>query len=354
MSSARNEPHPVAQRRAALGWSQDSLASRAGIPRSSISAVEAGRLTPSVTTALRIAAALDCGVEELFGQRQVGASRHPQWAWEPHPSNCRYWEAEVNGRHMLYPAETLSGSSWAHDGISRRGVLHERIARNPTRTLVLAGCDPAAGLLSAEYAAASGFRLLAFPRGGGAALDLLKQGAVHVAALHRSTAHLPQRNLETVRNQLGAGFRLLRCADWQEGVVLPRDSAARTVSSCVGKVRHWAAREIGSAARECLDELVHRRISSRCIVHSHQAVVDAVRSGWAEAGVCVQLSAVDGGLRFLPVRKESLDLCFPASLEHDPRLQALIRLLRSRAYRKLIDDLPGYEARHAGEMVGVG
>lgn len=259
----------------------------------------------------------------------------------------------MGGHQMLYPAETLSGSSWAHDGVSRAGVLHERAVRNPSHTLVLAGCDPAAGLLSAEYAAATGLRLLAFPRGGGVALDLLKRGVVHVAALHRSTAHLPQRNLETVRDHLGAGFRLLRCAEWQEGIVLPQGNSARTVGACVGKVRRWAMREVGSAARECLDELVHRRSSGRWVVHSHQAVVEAVRSGMAEAGVCVQLCAVDGGLRFLPVRKESLDLCFSASLEYDPRLQALIRLLRSRSYRKLIDDLPGYEAGHAGEMVSV-
>lgn len=353
MPSAKIEPRPVAQRRKALGWSQDELAVKAGIPRSSVSAIEAGRLTPSVTAALAVARALGCSVEELFGRGGIKTAKTPIWAWEPRSGTARYWEAEVGGKHLLYPVETLPGNSWAHDGLFRAGVLHDRGPWEPAQTLVLAGCDPAAGLLAAEYAAASEFRLLTFSRGGGVALDLLKQGVVHVAALHRSTTDKPDRNVETARDRLGGGFRLLRCAEWQEGVALPAENHTRSVRSCVENVRQWAMREPGSAARECLDELVHRPLHGKRVMLSHQAVVEAVRGGWAEAGVCVQLCAEDAGLRFLPVRTESLDLCFPAALEHDPRLQALIRLMRSRSHRKLIDELPGYDARHTGELVSI-
>jgi hypothetical protein len=45
-----------------------------------------------------------------------------------------------------------------------------------------------------------------------------------------------------------------------------------------------------------------------------------------------------------------LDLCFPAAFEHDPRVQALVRLLRGSACRRLISELPGYHARETGEM----
>jgi molybdate-binding protein len=249
--------------------------------------------------------------------------------------------------------ETLPGSAWAHDGLCREKVLHERSDWDPKQTLVLAGCDPAAGLLAAEYAAASGFRLLAFTRGGGAALGLLLQGLVHVAALHRSTEERPDRNEETVREKLGDGYRLLRSADWQEGIALSAQDHTSSVSACARQVRQWAMREPGSAARECLDDLLGKPPASKHVLLSHQAVVEAVRSGWAEAGVCVRLCAEDAGLRFLPVRNESLDLCFPAAMERDPRILALIRLLRSRAYRRLIDELPGYDASHTGEMITV-
>lgn len=353
MSRVQSQQHPVAARRKALGWSQDDLSARAGVPRSSVSAIEAGRLTPSVTAALAVAQALECSVEELFGAGEKQGAADVAWAWGPQLDPGRYWEAEVGGRKWLYPVEALAGSAWAHDGICREKVLHERSDWEPTQTLVLAGCDPASGLLAAEYAAASGFRLLAFTRGGGAALDLLKKGVVHVAALHRSTLAHPDRNAETVLGKLGGGYRLLRSADWQEGIALPAGDHTRSVTTCARQVRHWAMREAGSAARECLDDLLGKPHASRRVMHSHQAVVEAVRGGWAEAGVCVRLCAEDAGLRFLPVRNESLDLCFPAALERDPRVQALIRLLRSRAHRRLIDELPGYDASHTGEMTSI-
>ena len=353
MSRARSQQHPVAARRKARDWSQDDLSVRAGIPRSSVSAIEAGRLTPSVTAALALAHALECSVEELFGMGDKKTGAEVAWAWEPLLKQERYWQAEVGGCNWLYPAETLSGSAWAHDGLCRGKVLHERGAWEPTQTLVVAGCDPAAGLVAAEYAGASGFRMLAFSRGGGAALELLQQGVVHVAALHRSTVAKPDRNAETVREKLGGSYRLLRSADWEEGIALPAQDRTCSVSACARQVRHWAMREPGSAARECLDELLGKPRLSKHILLSHQAVVEAVRGGWAEAGMCVRLSAEDAGLRFLSVRKESLDLCFSASLERDPRILALIRLLRSRAHRRLIDELPGYDASHTGEMVKV-
>jgi len=345
--------HALTARRKARGWSQEELAVRSGIPRSSLSAIEASRLTPSVTAALALARALDVSVEELFGSGDKPLAAPMRWAWEPNGEAVRYWEAEVGGQRWMYPVEALPGSAWAHDGLYRQGVMHERGDSDAARTLVLAGCDPAAGLLAAEYASASGFRMLAFSRGGASALELLKQGAVHVAALHRSTTDRPTRNADTVRERLGAGYQLLRCADWQEGIALPASDHTTTIKACARNVSQWAMREPGSAARECLDELLAKPRSSKRVLTSHAAVAEMVRSGWAQAGVCVQLSAEDAGLRFLPVRTESLDLCFASSMQRDPRVQALIRLLRSRSHRRLVDELPGYNARHTGELVPV-
>jgi molybdate-binding protein len=119
------------------------------------------------------------------------------------------------------------------------------------------------------------------------------------------------------------------------------------------RTKCWAARETGSGARECLDELLGGRRFAGREVGGHAAVAEAVRSGWAGAGVCVRFSAEEAGLNFLPVRTESLDFCFSTQLQHDPRIQALIRLLRSRGYRRLVSELPGYNARDTGEMLAL-
>lgn len=343
--------HPVAIRRLARQWSQEELAIRSGLPRSSISAIEAQRLTPSVKAALAVAAALECTVEELFAPESASQGLAAAgWAWAPLRDPCRYWEAEVGGRRLLYPLESLAVNPWPHDGVMSGSRL--RPSSQPTEsTLVLASCDPAAGLLAAELGRASGFRLIVLQRGGEKALDLLRQGLVHVAGVHRSTAASPARNADAVRASLGQGYRLLRVADWEEVLALPRGERTRSLSTITRRCQRWALREAGSAARECLDELLGRRTPQGQIVSSHTAVAEAVHAGWAEAGVCVRLAAENAGLEFLPLRTESLDLVFAAAQIHDPRIQALIRLLRTRSYRHLISDLPGYDARHAGELL---
>ena len=341
----------IASRRTALGWSQGELATRAGIPRTTISAIEGERLTPSVTAALALAEALECTVEELFGTGELPAVKRgdPEWAWSPRGESSRYWQAEVGGRRLLYPVESTALNAFPHDGVWQGGIGRDTVSTSVATTLVIACCDPAAGLLAAEYARTSGFRMLVIERGGGAALDLLKNGVVHVAGIHRSTQEEPGRNLETVNARLGSGYRLLRVAEWEEGLALSTTEKSRSFQTIARRGGQWALREPGSAARECLDELLASRPATGRCVHGHTAVAVAVRAGWAEAGVCVKIAAEEAGLNFLPVRTESLDFCIPSSHSRDPRVQALVRLLRSRPHRRLISELPGYDARHTGE-----
>ena len=334
-------------------WSQAELAKRVGISRAAVSAIEGERLSPSVATALALAAVFECSVEELFGRPAAAAPRGPEWAWSPRTESCRYWEAEVSRRRLLYPVEAVSLNPVPHDGLWTGGLCRESGEASAETTLTLASCDPAAGLLAAEYARASGFRLLVFPRSGGAALDLVQKRLVHVAGLHRSTAEQPDRNAETVRTKLGSGYRLLRAAQWEEGVALPGDDQTRSPEALARASRRWAAREPGSAARECLDELLGSPRFSGRQVDGHAAVAEAVHAGWANAGICVRLSADEAGLNFLPVRTETLDFCFPDTMQHDPRIQALVRLLRTRPYRRLVSELPGYDGRHTGDMANV-
>ena len=158
MSDRIISSNTVQARRLAREWSQADLAKRAGISRAAVSAIEGERLSPLVATALALAAALECSVEELFRRETTPVSTAPDWAWLPRAGTCRYWEANVNSRQRLYPVEAGTLNPARHDGVWSNGVLRESgPAAAAETTLVMACCDPAAGLLAAEYARASGF-----------------------------------------------------------------------------------------------------------------------------------------------------------------------------------------------------
>lgn len=349
MSNAPSLTNCLRERRVARGWRQQELADRAGISRASISAIEIGRLIPSAAAALALAAALDCRVEDLFelaGRPQMG----PTWAWPSTTSPSRYWEADVGTRRLLYPYENTQLGTLSHDGVAADGHLQPRIATPPS-TLVMACCDPAVGLMARELAQVAGIRLLAFFRSSRQALALLKQGLVHVAGLHLSGS-TEDGNVAAVRAELDGAYRLVRVVRWDEGVVTTNDRKAR-LPSIVRSRLNWIGREPGSGARQCMDELFGNRRAPRRLARDHRGVAEAVRSGWADAGVCLRLAAEEAGLRFLPVRQEAYDLCFAEVHESDPRIRALLAVLRSSTFRQTVDDLPGYNARDMGSTANV-
>jgi molybdate-binding protein len=220
----------------------------------------------------------------------------------------------------------------------------------PWDTLVIASCDPAIGLLASELSRRSRFRLLAFQRSSKAALALLAEGLVHVAGIHLAAVGHHEQNIAAARERLRGGFQLLRGASWQEGLALAPGLELHSVRAAVRSRARWVGREVGSAARELLDELLPDRRPPRHIADGHRSVAEAIRCGWADVGVCLRLVGEEAGLEFLSVREEQYDLCYPAGIEGDPRVQALVETVRSPAYRKMLGELPGYNAADTGEL----
>ncbi|MRR59133.1 MAG: helix-turn-helix domain-containing protein [Deltaproteobacteria bacterium] len=330
------------------GWSQQDLAERSGLSRAGVSAIEVGKLVPSTVAALSLAKVFGCRVEELF---QLGGDEEIHWAWPPAQESCRYWRAVVHGRMILLPVEVTPLGMVPHDGMYRDDRLHDNASFDPNRTLVLACCDPAVGLLASEYNRTTPFRMLVLSRPSRQALHLLRDGVVHTAGLHLAESCSPGMNGTVAKEILSAPFRLLRVTNWQAGLAtthgLGNDSLARVLSPDV----RWIGREPGSGARQVQDELLQGVAAPAIEAKNHAEVVDAIRSGWAEAGVSIRLVAEEAGLDFIAVREEAYDLCILRSQEDDPRLRALVEVVRSLSLRSMLRELPGYDVGDTGEMI---
>jgi molybdate-binding protein/DNA-binding XRE family transcriptional regulator len=349
MSMARQNTGgiPVREARRDRAWSQQTLATRIGVSRAEVSAIENGRLTPSIATALRLAAALGRSVEDLFALTDAAA---PSWAWPPPPSEGRYWEASIGRNRLLFPAEPTTLGSLGHDGRCGPGGLVPSISAGAPRTLVLAGCDPAVGLLGEELMRREGIRLLPLARGSREALGLLERGLVHAAGVHWSGERGGDANAAMVSRMLGSGYRLVHVARWQEGVALEASVRTRSAGSLARANLRWVAREEGSGARRVLDRLLGVRARRfRHVARDHRAVAVAIRTGYAQAGVAVKLVAEEAGLDFIALQREDYDLCYREDLRGDEALAALRRTLRRAALRRLVGELPGYDSGRMGE-----
>ncbi|WP_165219590.1 substrate-binding domain-containing protein [Aquisphaera insulae] len=331
------------------GWSQEDVARRSGLSRAGVSAIETDRLVPSAAAALALAGAFGCRVEDLFRLPTPGPSA-VAWAWEPRRQPSRFWCARMGERSLAFPVEATDIGVISHDGVCRGGGFDHSGRFDPDRTLVMACCDPAVGLLATELMAVFGIRLIAVPRSSKLALARLGEGLIHVAGIHLARSDDADGNARAVREQLGAGYRLLRVTEWDEGISASPSLGLRSVRKAVGSKLRWVGREDGSGARACLDELLGNRRLPTPVASDHRGVAAAIRNGWADLGVCLRLVSEEAGLDFLSVRTESYDLCYPERLKGDPRIEALVSVVRSPSYRRSVGELPGYDSSRTGEM----
>ena len=138
------------------------------------------------------------------------------------------------------------------------------------------------------------------------------------------------------------------------GVALDPAQKAASVGEVLASNLRWVGREEGSAARQCLDLILgsgEKPTGYHHTARDHHGVSETIRTGWAQAGICVRLPAQERGLRFLKVREESYDLCYRADLESTLPIRSLLEVLRSRSYRNDLQQLPGYETAGAGEKI---
>src|SRR5262249_41255278 len=137
------------------------------------------------------------------------------------------------------------------------------------------------------------------------------------------------------------GYQLLRVADWEEGIALRPSLGLETIQAVAAAKVRWVVREPGSGAQQCLDEIINRTESQRPMrrwpqAFDHRGVAGAIRGDGADAGVCLRLTSSEAELGFLSIRQEAYELCLPEPFARDPRALALVKVVRSTSYRRLL------------------
>ena len=114
-------------------------------------------------------------------------------------------------------------------------------------------------------------------------------------------------------------------------------------------------RQRGSGTRMLLDfELRKKGIGPASIrgyereVTTHLAVALAVKSGEADAGMCVYSAAHALGLTFVPVASERYEIAIRRKHLSDPRVAALCEAISSPEFKDILHSLGGYGTKETG------
>lgn len=322
----------VRHRRRAAGLSQAELADRAGVSRQAVGALEAGRHLPRVDAAVALAAALHTTVEDLLA---VGPPRALHVLDGPLGDGQPVRAARVGDHTVCVPLPAATdGERWsAPDGVVSAGRL-ELLPGARLDGFVVAGCDPALGVI-ADLAPGGAGRLLAVSASSGAARLALTVGRVHAAVVHDVDPPGPARDDRVHR---------LPLASWRTGLAAPPEAAGRIADALAGH-GPVVQREGGATAQTALERALEQAGAPRPGGPRAAGHLDAARRARDEglAAVTIEPVARALGLTFHPLETHQVEVWIGAEAADHPGAVALGELLASARLRSRLASFAGYE-----------
>ena len=332
------------ERRLECGLTQAELGARAGVSRQLVAAVEAGRNTPSVDAALRLARALASTAEELFADA-------PAPAIAALGGRLREGAALRVGRvadrlvAVELPDHGVAGAAFARpDGVLESGRLRMFAGADPTG-LVMAGCDPALGIAESMLSGLGARSLLAISASTGRSLAAMARGGVHAAVVHGPAGGLPPPPGPVGR---------LHLARWQVGVAVAPTFRARTLQAVIGGGRPVSQRDPAAASQQAFERartaagLEPPPAGPRATGHLDAARTAAILDG---AAVTTEGAARAFGLRFLALEEHVVEIWVARRWLDHPGALALGGLLVTRAFTERVGHLGAYDLTGCGESV---
>ena len=364
----------LGQVRKSRGVGASDLARRVNVSRQTIYAIEAGTYVPNTEVALNLARELEVSVDELFSLHQ-GSRKSPDslsaevLSASPATNGQPVRICQIGSRWIGVPASASPYYLPEADGIiEKTGKANSRaelvvFAKDEAaqKRLVLAGCDPATGLLARMVEKISGVEIVSAASSSKLALTWLSEGKVHIAGSHLEDPTTREFNLPFLRQEFpGDDFSVFTFARWEEGLVLKpgNPKSIQKVDDLARKNVKLVNRERGSGSRGLLDKLLetagieaHKVQGYDRIAYGHLAAAYCVLAGEADVCLATRSAARAFGLDFIPVHSERYDLVMRRKTSDLPSVKAFLDVLQRATLRRKLEILAGYDTSETGRMV---
>ncbi|MCX6607829.1 MAG: helix-turn-helix domain-containing protein [Acidobacteria bacterium] len=364
----------LAQLRKSRGVGASDLARRVNVSRQTIYAIEAGTYVPNTEVALNLARQLEVTVDELFSLQDdpaAGSEALPAEVLsnEPPSKGQPVRICQIGARWVSVPVSASPYYMPEADGIvksigrskGRADLLVFAKDEASQKRIVLAGCDPATGLLSRMVEKISGVEVVTAGASSKLALNWLVEGKVHIAGSHLEDQKTGEFNLPFLRKQFPAEeFTVVTFARWEEGfVVAPGNpKAIQKPEDLARKGIRIANREPGSGSRALLDRLLAKagveptRVTGYDKVSfGHLAAAYCVVTGEADTCLATRSAAQTFNLDFVPLHSERYDLVMRRRTADLPAIKSFLDVLQRATLRRKLEVLAGYDTSQTGSVL---
>lgn len=367
----------LAELRSKRGIGAAQLASRVGVSRQTVYAIEAGTYLPNTSVSLRLARALDTTVEQIFqlepedrvpdevaeasllgdsesmapGQllrlctvngHLVAVQPEPD-SWGLPPADAILLEVVRSGKRSASAKIRILGDRW----------------KKPTRILI-AGCDPSVSIL-ARSVQEQGCELVVAYKNSSQALELLREGLAHIAGTHLVDRATGKTDLVPITKLFGRNsVAVFSYAFWDEGLVTAKGNPKRVsaIADLARKDVRFTNREPGAGCRRLLDDLLRKAGIAASQVKGYERVTEGhlpaarlVKSGQLDCCISTNAVARALGLDFIPLANKPYHLVIRRTQLTFPPIQMLLETLELASFRREVEACTGYTMRTAGDRL---
>jgi molybdate transport repressor ModE-like protein len=239
---------------------------------------------------------------------------------------------------------------------------HARALPHALRLRVAASHDLALTALAESLPKASGIELDVTVMGSLEALRAFAEGRADVAGFHVPLGHPEIDRSPFLRPLSARRDRIIRLVDREQGLILPPGNTGRVRNfrDIADRRLRFVNRQRGSGTRVLIDWMLETQgVEASTLIgytteeFTHAAVAATVASGGAEAGFGLRAAAAEYGLAFVPQMRERYFLAVRARDVDKTSIARLIGELRSPAFARVVQRLPGYRCDEAGQVNGL-
>ncbi len=367
----------LAELRVKRGLGVAELARRIGVSRQTIYAIETGEYIPNTLVSLKLAGALDAPVEKIFEldtpakpvEELVEATLLGEASLFQRGQPLRLCQvekrvvavaAEFGGWELpqadavLVEVERARG----HSPLGKVRPLSEKWKSGAR--ILLAGCDPSVSFLG-QAAVGQGCELVACYANSTQALELLREGVVHIAGSHLLDRSSGRAALAPLTRVFPRGsVAVFSYALWEEGMLVApaNPKRIRGVQDLARRGVRFTNREPGAGCRTLLDNCLKKagltggKVNGyEKITAGHLAAARQVRDGAVDCCISTRGVARAMSLDFIPLAEKPYHLLVRrAHLELEP-VKVLLAAMERASFRREVEAATGYDMRCAGERL---
>jgi putative molybdopterin biosynthesis protein len=192
-------------------------------------------------------------------------------------------------------------------------------------------------------------------------LIALRDGHCHVAGCHLLDTETGAYNITYIKKYLPhIPVKLVNLVFREQGLIVPKGNPKKIagIETLVRDDLVFVNRQAGSGTRILLDyRLESLKMSPENIrgydneEFTHMSVAVAVLSGAADAGLGIYAAAKALDLDFIPVVTEEYDLAIAEAFYEDEKIQFMLEVIRSEAFKNQVNALEGYDTSKTGTTV---